>query len=70
MDERSRMSALSASPSAAHVGPSNPEEIITEEIAQRIARYSGNEVSIEDARQYTRAQAAQFFRSWNERNKS
>lgn len=70
MDERSRVSAQTAvaAPPAVPAGPSNPDGIVTEEIAQRIARNSNNEVTVEDARQYTRAQAAQFFRAWNERN--
>jgi hypothetical protein len=49
-------------------GVSNPDDLVTEQVAERIARLSEGKISIDDAREMTRGEAAQFFRAWNEQN--
>lgn len=49
---------------------SNPDAIITEEIAQRLVNITDGALEIEVARQLTRAEAAHYFRQWNEQNRS
>lgn len=58
---------IAAAP-ALPAGVSNPDDLVTEQVAERIARLSEGKISIDDAREMTRGEAAQFFRAWNEQN--